>query len=445
MITAYLLLACCQEVFVDDEYAFKLTPPTGWDRKSVVREGTPVAALWVRPSTDSRSKDAPPDFTVRRIMTGWPSSMEELQGNVSAYLKEHYTDGFKELWRSEEKIGGMPAVLFGAEVRVVRRDEDGKVIGSVDRFIAHGLIQRTLLEHFIIHLSAPPDEADTYRRVYEEAVRSFGSLEMTPTAEQLAAERRFTDLRPLWADSKNALAFDDWFNIQRIVAQAEGAILKEKKGYYHIRTREADVEGEAGISFETRLDLVNLEGAKVVTETSGAFRYNLSFQRATSKETFTDAQGRVTRRHEITARTAAGGFAVTRTVQWGDRTFKEEKTVTVPAGTVLTNVQEILRRSLAARGRNDYFSRVLYMAEDRVRYETLRVFDVERIEIRGEKHDVRPVHTQREYGATVQYEFSTDGSLLREHIGIGTLLMDRTTEEDALKPATIEAPPKKDE
>lgn len=441
MLIALLLAACCQDVYTDEEYAFKLTPPTGWDRKNVVREGTPVAALWVRPVVDARSKDSPPDFTVRRIMTGWPESMEELQESVVTYLKGRFPDGFKELWRSEEKIGGLPAFLIGADVKAVTRDKDGRIVASVDRFIAHAVIQRTLLEHFIIHLSSAPAEADTYRRVYEEAVRSFRSTERTPSAGDLAAERRFTDLQPTWSERRDKLVFDDWFSVYLYEGEKDGVARKLKLGYYHIRTWEADVEGDKGIAFETRLDLTNLKKEGAVTVTSGAFRYDLTFQRASVTETFTDPQGNATRRHELSGRTVAGGFAVTRDVRWRDRSFKEEKKVDLPAGTVLTNVAEILRRPLSALGRETYFSRVWYLAEDLPRFETVNVYSEASTDIRGVKRPIVPVHARREYGALTQYEFSPgDGVLRRERIGAGpgSLIMDRTDEREALK---TEAPP----
>lgn len=445
MMTALLLLACCQDSYVDDEYAFKVTPPVGWDRKNIQRQGSPVAALWVQPSNDARSKDAPPDFTVRRIMTGWPESMEELQESVVEFLKKTYQAGFAELWRSEEVIGGMPAFLIGARVTAETRNREGKVIASVERFIAHAVIQRTLLEHFIVHLSAPVDGADAYRRIYEEAVRSFRSLDAEPTAEQLAAERKFTDLRPSWQEHKARMVVDDWFSVYLVEREEAGGVAKLKLGYYHVRSWEADVDGSPGIAFETRLDLTNLKKERAVTVTSGAFRYDLSAQRATSTETFSDSAGGTTRRHELSAKTAAGGFAVTRDVRWRDRSFKEEKTVEAPPGTVMTNVIEFLRRPMAGMGREAYFARVWYMAEDRVRSETLTVYDEATTEIRGVKRRIVPAHSRREFGALVQHEYSPeDGVLRRERIGSGpgSLMMDRTDEDEALK---AEVKPPEDE
>lgn len=436
-----LLLAPAQDRYENKQYSFDLVPPRGWERRRVERNEGAMLARWRKAASNPRDRSTQPDVAVRRVEGRWPSPMDEMIQNLKEFLQKRFPDGLEEKFSKKETIDGLPAFLTGAVVKIVPRDKEKRPTGPAQsRFVAYAIIQRTLLEHFFIDLIAPPARSDTNRRIFEEMVRSFRSHDVSLTPDQEAGLRRFNALAESWGAQEDVLVYDEWLKVLLPLKEGGGKVLKRKLGYYHVRALKADVQGAPGIAFETRLDLVNLKSEHAVTVTRGAFRLDLSFQKTSVIETVFDAKGNVTRRHDLSAVTKDGGFEVRRTIAWKGDPFEETVHLTPPPGTVLTGVQEVLRRGLAARGRNRYVCRLLYIPENRARVEVLEVFKEETTSIAGVQTRVRAMHARRGQGRPVAYDFSPKGVLLRERIGAGSVELVRTTEKDARKPPL--APPK---
>lgn len=297
-----------QGAYEDNRHHFAVVPPRGWESRPVRSGDGPVIARWEKVGTELRDRTRSPEISVRRVMAGWPTPMEELKQTVQEHFKAKYGEGYTELWSRDETIDGLPAFLTATGVKVTTAAEGGQEASSVKRLEIHGIIQRTLLEQFFVDLVAPVEEAHTYTRIFEEVIHSFRSREVEPSAEERSDLRRFNDLSDRWAEHRDALVVDDWFSIFAFPERG----LELKIGSYHVLARVADVRGRPGIAFETRMDMVNRKEERAVTATRGAFRLDLSHQEDGFEETFVDPQGNTTRRHEMSASTAPNGFDVTR-------------------------------------------------------------------------------------------------------------------------------------
>lgn len=434
-----LSIAALQDRVTDPDAAYSIIPPFGWDKSDVKPEEEATLARWKKPAAAGTGA-IPTELSVRRVMEDLPMPVEELKTSLRRHFEKQFPDGFKEAGAGEARIDGLSAFWIAADVTAVPRDEKGKAKGDPRRLlIVRGVVRRTALERFLVDLLAPSGNAATDLRIYEEFIRGFRSLPPTPSAEEQEALGRFNALAESWAGDKKALVVDDWFNVT-LVTLEKG--VRRKLGHYHIRSKEAVVKGRPGISFETHMELQNLDDEKEILTTEGQFRFNLSHQEAVGTETYTDGKGNVIRRHELSAVSSPEGFALKNRYQIREKAYRDDLTVAAPPGTVLTSVLELLRRPLAVRGKGEYLASVLYMKEDRVRNEAMRQLGEGSIKRGGQPAPVQILSSRRQQGNPVVYFFSPEGSLMRQVVGVEVLHLERTTPEDARTPPPKEAAPK---
>lgn len=428
-----------QERVADPDAAYDIIPPFGWEKSGVRPEEEATLARWRKPGA-AGAGTIPTELSVRRVMEDLPMPLEEIKSSLRRHFESQFPDGFKEVGAGEARIDGLPAFWIAADVTALPKDEKGKAKGDPKRLlIVRGVIRRTSLERFLVDLLAPGGSATTNSRIYEEFIRSFRSLPSAPSAEEQEPLERFNALAETWARDKKAMGVDDWFNVTLLTLEKG---VRRKLGHYHIRAQEAVVKSRPGISFETHMELQNLDGEKEVLATQGQFRFNLSHQEAVGTEVYTDEKGGVIRRHELSAVTTPEGFVLKNRYQIGERSYRDEATVAAPPGTVLTSVVELLRRPLASRGRGEYLANVLYMKEDRVRTEAMRQLGEGSIKQGEQSAPVRILTSRRQQGNAVTYHFTPEGLLLRQTVGQQVLQLDRTTPEDARTPPPKPEAPK---
>ena len=379
--------------YSNPDHEFSIRPPAGWFAKQGFR---PTIVRFLHPGSD---KKADAELMVTHLITTNPTPLKGFE----VQARQHIVDRFKGAVVHEEKnveIGGRPAF------RVRFTHENSLYIKTA--------VHRTNLEYYLLDIQLPKETAETLRAVAEASVESFRIAPVPLSPEESDALARGLDgLRA--AKPAPAMMGERWYGI---------FLANKKSGHYRMKLSEA--EGLVAFEMDVVLDLG--DGNRDATSTRGVFSLDGGVQRLETDQTKANEK-KETWRFRATADLRGGKLKVSRDMNG----FKEEKTLDVPEGLLLSDVAEFLRGRLALNGKGAALFRTMSPFADEPNVEMTEASAPEMMDVDGRRREAVVVLTKVDRRRVVTYTYGTDHVLLRQGGGKDVFTLRALSKDEALK------------
>jgi hypothetical protein len=371
-----------------EEFDFSIRAPAGWKPQRLL---PPSLIKFVGPDGA--------DIALRHVEGMWPVLLSSFLDDLKPHFEKEMP-GYKIATDEEVRVGA----YGGRLVAVEGRHKDGK-----DVTLVKSIVPRSLREFFMVDGSCDPKDA---AKVTTLVRKMLGSLTIgLPLTRQEA-----DGLAALPAVEVGAtLGGEHWFRV----------MVKERKlGYQRWLVREEKVDGAPGCAFEADQFLTYDDG-KSVHRSRGAFTPDGRVQRCDHEVEIDDAKGKRVFKESIAIR--AGDAVASRDIN-GTRL---EAKFRVPERTYLGDAADVVRRTLAARGKSVCAMRVLEPFRDEARVELLEVGAPEKTKQEGVERMLTAVMTKSARRSQLHYFYEPDG-LWR--LGRAALIIERCSKAEATKP-----------
>ena len=379
--------------FDERDHEFRLRPPAGW----LARPGMkPVVVRFLHPAGE-RKADA--EIQVVHIITPNPTPLKSFEEQAKAHVAEN----FKGAVIHEEKrvtAAGRPAFRFS-------------FTHEKTHFIKTA-VHRTNLEYYLVDIVLPEGDAGKQRAAAEEAAASFQIVPSSLNGEETAAFGRTRDFLKT-AKLDPSLLGERWY----------GLYLGPRKAG-HQRMKLAESEGLLSFEMEVVLDLG--DGNRDASTVRGAFSPDGRVQRVDSEQIKTNDK-----KERWQFRAAAdlkdGKLRASRDMNGA----KEEATLEVPEGVLLSDVAEFMRGRLAVAGKGNFLMKTLSPFADEPNIELVESGGMETLDVDGRKGPAAVVLCRVDRRKTVSYTYGSDGVLLRQGGGRDVFIVRALSKEEALK------------
>lgn len=392
-IAAWLLAQDAAPAFNDPEHEFSLRPPAGWVAQPAMRPSV------VRFLHRGAEKKADAELLVTHLISPNPTPIKSFEEQARKHVLERY----KEPKILEEKavvLGGRPGF------RVVFEAENGLFVKTA--------VHRTNLEYYLLDIFLPKGDPQGLRAAAESAVQTF-----TVTPAPLSVEESDAFARGLAAlkaaKPEPAWLGERWF----------GLYLGPKKAG-HQRVKLAEAEGLLAFEADVVLDLG--DGNRDATSVRGAFSLDGRRQRVESDQVKTNDQ-KERWQFRASADLQGGKLKVSRDMNG----HKEEKTLDVPEGVILSDVAEFFRGVLALSGQKTTLMKTMSPFSDEANIELVEAGAPESTEIDGRRLDAVVALCRIDRRRTQAYTFGMDRLLLRQGGAKDVFSVRRMSKEEALK------------
>lgn len=384
-----------------EPYDFEISLPKGWEmtrtsasvffRVQAPKDGLADGASWLAHHNSNH-----------------PVSLAYL---AEVFRKRAETDypGYKSVTERNLSAGGFPAhqMVFHATAR-----------GTKDLLFVHTVIQRQLVEYFILDVVGASHEKDRLLDLSDRMLATFRSGFPGPREREDRVDRTLALLKA--APPQKSFAGTCWHEL----------IVGDKKlGWQKTVLREAKVDGAPGWEFEIECRQEDVEGGTRLDVSKGAFTADGAIQRVDLKRTVRtpkDPPVDVTEKVDLT-----------RGVLKATREFlgqKVDKEIKVPPGTFLSDVAESMRPHVAMAPPGKHALRVLEPFCDLPLIEEWENAAASKIRVDGkelELYHALVTHTRQQ---PMEYLYDLDGALRRRKGAGGFMILKRSTEAEARKP-----------
>lgn len=383
-----------------EPFDFEIGLPKGWEATK-----TPAAVFFRVQAPKGGMPDGAAWLAHRN--SNHPVSLAYL---AEVFRKRAETDysGFKLLTERDLTVGGFPAhqTVFTAKAR-----------GDKELVFVDTVIQRQLVEYFVLDVVAAVAEKDRVLKLSDKMLAGFRSG-ITPTRER---EDRVARTAAILKAAPARPGFAGTFWHELIVGN-------KKLGWQKTVVREAKVDGVPGWEFEIEARQEDAEGGTRSDISSGAFTADGSIQRVELKRAV-----RTPKDPPVDVSEKAG---LVRGVLKVSREFlgqKVDREIKVPEGTVLGDVAESVRRLVALAPPGKHFLCVLEPFCDIPLVEEWEVAGPSRIRVDGQEMELIQALVSQPRLQPVEFLFDLDGGLRRRKNAGGLMILKRCTEEEARK------------
>ncbi len=387
MITAAILLLSVAaqaddlgREFSSPDHQFAFRPPAGW----TARSGTgPAVAKFVPPERPEESSLSVIHYSVKNA-----TPMAQFRKELEAYLAATYKDHTPLLTRPGT-IDGLPSL----QLALRWKDTSGK-----ETVVYRAILHRTHLDYYLFDGHAPASATEKTIALFEKSVGTFRLRPSDPTVEEKAAAARVVGVLREGVLGARHLEGESW----------QGVFLeKAKVGYQRQKFVPATLEGRPGWLLESDTFVDFREGGKDRTVVRGSFTSDGRVQKIDSEETIVTEKG-----EELKYRYSAVVRGDRVTVRRHMRGVEEESSFQVPEGTLVTDVADAFRRSVALRPKQTWHVPVLNPFEDRTGWEWVEAAGKETVSVKtNESKDVYVVLSTVGRRRILHYWYELSGTL----------------------------------
>jgi hypothetical protein len=346
----------------------------------------------------------------------WLEYRESSQPVTLAFIVETFSKrapsspdypGFKALGERDVQAAGFPAkqLIFSATGK-------GK-----DVVIVRAIIQRQLLEYFVLDVVAAASERERAVALSDRMLASFRTGLPAPRERDEKVRRTWAAVKA--SPARPGLAGTTWHEL---------FVGDKKFGRQKVVLREATVDGAPGWEFEIESLQEDGDGGSRSDVSKGSFTVDGSVQRVELHrivKTPKDPEVNVKESVSLVRGTV-------RTVRhFLDQ--KVEKEFAAPDATYLADVAETIRRYVALLPAGSNAIRILEPFKDIAVVEEWEHAAAAKMKVDGTERDVIQGVVTGGRRDTAEYLFDPDGSLRRRKGAAGLLVLKRCTEEQALK------------
>jgi hypothetical protein len=374
------------------DHEFAIRPPQGWVRH--VGAG-PVLVKFVQPG-DLKS---PAEFTVTHLQSMTPTPIQTFKRQTRELLKEKLPSA-KILDEKDLTIAGKPAY------RVTYSNED--------LIFFKTCVHRTNLEFYLLDATFPPDQTEKLRPVLEASVATLEILPQPLTTEEKLLDARSTALIQA-SKIEPSLLGERWFTVH---------VGTRKIG--HSRFKLAESEGVYSFETDVRLDFA--PGDSDSTTIRGSYSPDGRVQKVELEESKINPKQKVV--HRSSASIRSGEAKMMRDLNG----VKEERSLAVEEGVLLSDVAECMRPVLIAAGKGNYLLKSLSPYSEEWNVELIDVGGVESLEFDGKTHECILVQAYTGRRKNMTYFYGTDRWIIRAGGHRERFAIRQATKEEALKP-----------
>lgn len=327
------------------DHEFALRPPAGWVRHL---GAGPTLVKFTQPG----DLKVPAELLVTHLYSSNPTPLDSFKKQAKENILEKYP-GSKILEEKDVTLGGKSGF------RVVFTHNDTILFKTV--------VHRTNLEYYLLDAVYLPEESGRIRPVVEACLNTF---EIIPLP--MSSEERAVDARTLAVIQESkidpALLGERWYTVH---------LSDRRVGHMHFKM--ADVGGM--YTFETRVQINYDPGNSDATVVHGSFSPDGRTQKVESEQTKTNPKQRWVLR--ATAAVASGRAVISRDING----FKEERSLAVEDGVLLSDVAECMRSALVGAGKGTYLLKSLSPFSDEWSVEMIEVGGLESLEVDGQTRE----------------------------------------------------------
>lgn len=380
--------------YTDPEHEFSIRPPAGW----IARPGfRPTVVRFLHPIGE---KKADAELQVTHLITTNPTPLRSFEEQARAHVAERFKDA-KILEQKTIAVDGRPAF---------------RLAFSHDKSLyVKTAVHRTNLEYYLVDILLPVDGDPKHRAAAEAAVDTFRVVPVGLSAEESEAFAR--GVQALKAmKSEPAMLGERWY----------GLFLGPRKAGHH-RLKLAESDGLVAFEADVVLDLG--DGNKDATTVRGAFSHDGRIQRLESEQ-IKENDKKERWRFRVAADLRDGKLKMSRDMNG----HKEEKTLEVQEGVLLSDVASVLRGRFALLGKGTTLLKTLSPFADEPNIEMIEAGAPEMMDVDGRRAEAVVALCRLDRRRSVAYTYGMDRHLLRQGGGKDIFSLRMMSKDEALKP-----------
>ncbi len=386
--------------YTDAEHEIEIRPPAGWR----LRMGSgPIIVKFV----GDRDK-APAQLNLLHYYPEHPVPLDASISEIRTFLKEEFKK-VEMLSEGERTIGGRPAKVLVFRTKY----------GEHDFIVERTLIFRSHREYFIADLRCL---ASAYKELGPLVAKSVGTIRIRPmefSIEERAARSRTRSFLEGANLGTKQMEGETW----------QGLIIRETKtGWQREKVTAAVVDGREGFQYEFETQLLVAAAGKSHVTVRGAFTRDGSYQEVSGKHVLTP-EGKKPREWKYRMVLKGTEVQVERTLVG----FSEQKTITVPAGTLLKDLVSIFRRSIVSGKKETFLVSYLDPFCNETGREWLELQAEENLKLdSGGTLPCRIIFAKVDRRQSMTYYYGTEGKLLKVRSGAALFQIVAMSREEAL-------------
>ncbi|MBI3857331.1 MAG: hypothetical protein HY293_16715 [Planctomycetes bacterium] len=298
--------------------------------------------------TEPGELKTPAELMLTHLYSGNPTPIENWKRQAKDSIQDRYP-GSKILEEKDLTVAGKKAyrLMF--------------VVNDIVQLKT--VIHRTNLEYFLLDAAFPQDRTDKIRPLIEASVATFEIVPLPLSEDEKLSDARTTALIKA-AKIDPALLGERWYAVH-VPARKVG----------HTRFKMTESEGMYSFESDTRLDFG--DGNTDSTSVRGSYSPDGRVQKVETEETKVNPKQKWVFR--ATAMIQSGQAKMSRDLNG----VKEERTVPVEEGVLLTDVGETMRAVLVAAGKGSYLLKSLSPYSEEWKVELVDVGGPETLEVDG--------------------------------------------------------------